>query len=103
MRISSTARRFLAAEAKPQPKAAEKPPAAPAEKPQAAAVAPTASAAAAAPTVAEPEMLGDQAGSSPDLGISPSNYCFLVGADWNMNGFCFHILGMSSSQLTNSY
>ena len=28
---------------------------------------------------------------------------FLVGDDWNMTGLFFHILEMSSSQLTNSY
>jgi hypothetical protein len=27
----------------------------------------------------------------------------LIGGDWNMNFMTFHILGMSSSQLTNSY
>ena len=27
----------------------------------------------------------------------------LVGGDWNMTGLCFQILGIASSQLTNSY
>ena len=37
------------------------------------------------------------------LTLTDMKWTYLVGGDWNVNFMTFHILGFSSSQLTNSY